>query len=443
MSIHSNNNYPRLHNAMWPGLVGKGSPGAEPFIDLDTMLDLTAGAEVDGIKFDGVDIFLFDPHVNIDSSDDDLKKLAARVTARGFVVGSVVAPIWPPTGGGSAMGSEEERKKFVEQVRKGCRIAAKLRELGVRRHGVVRIDSACGPADWLTDPESSTRLIAKTFREAADVAEGYGERLAAEGEICWGGMHSWREMVKLLELTDRPKTVGFQADMAHTLLYTLGYNAPEDAILPPDWDWSDPKRLDAAMKTLTAALRPWTIDFHVAQNDGTVKGSGTHDKTGHHCLPNDPNGKLRITHHAGYWLHGEDGRLTKAFRHLCWDGCMFPNEVMMKQQTWNDILAAMIAVRDAHGWREIDGAETRFVRPAEPVVITRPIKPAVKKTAKPARKIATKTAKKTVPKAAPLKARTAAKKLVKKPGKSKAKKPTRKAKKTMAKKPAKKKKRER
>src|SRR5205823_1044507 len=39
MSNHSNNNYPRLHNAMWPGLVGKGSPGAEPFIDLDTMLD--------------------------------------------------------------------------------------------------------------------------------------------------------------------------------------------------------------------------------------------------------------------------------------------------------------------------------------------------------------------------------------------------------------------
>src|SRR5439155_19046878 len=46
MSIHSNNNYPRLHNAMWPGLVGKGSPGAEPFIDLDTMLNLTAGCEV-------------------------------------------------------------------------------------------------------------------------------------------------------------------------------------------------------------------------------------------------------------------------------------------------------------------------------------------------------------------------------------------------------------
>ena len=134
-------------------------------------------------------------------------------------------------------------------------------------------------------------------------------------------------MVDLLQRVNRPKTLGFQADMAHTLLYILGYNAPEDAILPPDWDWSDPHRLNEAMKTLTRALRPWTIDFHVAQNDATVHGSGTHDKTGHHCLPNDPNGKLTIAHHAGYWLHGDDGRLTKAFRHICWDGCMFPNAV--------------------------------------------------------------------------------------------------------------------
>src|SRR5207245_1517719 len=155
MSNHSNNNYPKLHNAMWPGLVGKGSPGAEPFISLDTMLDLTAAAVVDGLKFDGVDIFLFDPHVNIDSSDEDLKRLADKVAARDFVVGSVVAPIWPPTGGGSAMGGAEERQKFVAQVRKGCRIAARLRELGVRPYGVVRVDSACGPTDWLKDPEGS------------------------------------------------------------------------------------------------------------------------------------------------------------------------------------------------------------------------------------------------------------------------------------------------
>ena len=108
-------------------------------------------------------------------------------------------------------------------------------------------------------------------------------------------MHSWKQMVELLELVDRPQTLGFQADMAHTLLFTLGYNAPEDRILP------DGLRLEATTrrstprcKKLTHALRPWTIDFHVAQNDATVKGSGSHDKTGRHCLPNDPNGKLDI-----------------------------------------------------------------------------------------------------------------------------------------------------
>ena len=64
---------------MWPGLVGKGGPGAEPPIDLDTMLDLTAAAEVNGDKFDGVDLFLFDPHVSIDSTNDDLKRLADKI----------------------------------------------------------------------------------------------------------------------------------------------------------------------------------------------------------------------------------------------------------------------------------------------------------------------------------------------------------------------------
>ena len=37
--------------------------------------------------------------------------------------------------------------------------------------------------------------------------------------------------IELLEMVDRPKTLGFQADMAHTLLYTMGYNAPEHALL--------------------------------------------------------------------------------------------------------------------------------------------------------------------------------------------------------------------
>ena len=129
-------------------------------------------------------------------------------------------------------------------------------------------------------------------------------------------MHSWREMVKLLETVDRPGTVGYQADMAHSMLYTLGYNREEDRILPKDFDWSDRATLDAAYKKVADALRPWTLDFHVAQNDGTVFGSGDHAKTGRHVPVTDPNGKLDVVKHAGYWLRDPNGRLTKTMRHI-------------------------------------------------------------------------------------------------------------------------------
>ncbi len=345
------NNYPKLHNATWPGVVGKGDGGEAP-LGLEKMLDLTAAAEVEGVKFDGVDLFLCLPHVDIDAKDDDLKDLVNQVRSRGLVIGTLVAPVWPPTGGGSSIGSAADRKKFCVQVEKACAIGETLRQMGIRPNGAIRIDSAVDPATWSEDPAGNTKKMAETFREACRIAADFGEKLVAEGEICWGGMHSWRKMVQLLEAVDRPETLGFQADMAHTLLYLLGYNAPEDRVLPEPFDWNDTETLQEGLRTLTAALRPWTTDMHIAQNDGTVKGAGTHDKTGRHCLADDPNGKLDIVRDAGHWLRDESGGLEKRIRHLCWDGCMFPNEVMLKQKTWDTILAKMIEVRDAHGWHE-------------------------------------------------------------------------------------------
>jgi sugar phosphate isomerase/epimerase len=341
------NNYPKLHNATWPGIVGKG-PDSEPPISLDTMLEMTAAAEVDGLKFDGVDLGLFDPHYDLDTSDDAIKRLADKVAKHGLEIGSLVAPIW----GGPAMGSKEERASFVEMVRKSCHIGQKLREMGIRPNGIVRIDSASSPQIWAADPVENTKLIAQTFREACDVAADFGEKLAAEGEICWGGMHSWKAMLETLEAVDRPN-IGFQADMSHTTLYLLGYNAPEARILPEDFKWGDRETFLEGLKKLTDALRPWTIDFHVAQNDGTVHGTGSHDKTGRHCQATDPNGKLDIAHDAGLWLRNNSGELTKSFRHICWDGCMFDNAVMTQPKTWNDILTAMINVRKQHGWYEV------------------------------------------------------------------------------------------
>ena len=51
------------------------------------------------------------------------------------MVGSVVAPVWTPTGGGSAMGRAEDRQHFLQQVEKACAIAQKLRNLGIRPYG--------------------------------------------------------------------------------------------------------------------------------------------------------------------------------------------------------------------------------------------------------------------------------------------------------------------
>ena len=134
---------PKLHNAMWPGLVGKGDgEGEEPPISLDRMLELTAGAEVNGQKFDGIDYFLFHPHTDPEASDDDLRTIADKIASHGFSVGSLVAPIWPGTVGDSAMGDDASREKFLNAIKVGCRIAGIFNEHGVRNYGCIRIDSA-------------------------------------------------------------------------------------------------------------------------------------------------------------------------------------------------------------------------------------------------------------------------------------------------------------
>ena len=334
----------KLHNAMWPGLVGKGDEeGQEPPISLERMLELTANASVDGQKFDGVDYFLFHPHTDPDASDDELKGIADQIAAKGLKVGSLVAPIWPGTVGDSAMGAAEQTDKFVLAVEKACRIAKIFNEHGVREYGCIRIDSAeFGVEKWREDTGANTKKIAATFKRAAKVAADNGERLAAEGEICWAGMHSWKDMLDLLEEVGMPDSLGFQADLAHTYLYLLGYNAPEHALLKEGYGEDE---FYAAYEQMTDKLRPWTIDFHVAQNDGTVHGAGSHDKTGKHCPADDPNGKLDITRCAGYWLKAYADR---GIKHICWDGCMFANAMLETASTWDTILDAMIKVRDAH-----------------------------------------------------------------------------------------------
>ena len=157
-------------------------------------------------KFDGVDLFLFDPHVSIDSSDDDLKRLADKIRSERPGVGSLVAPVWPPTGGGSAMGSDEERKNVRHSGPQGMR---DRQEAERHRHPQIR-----RRADRLGRESVPTgRRIRRATRRRSPRRSGkpptwrssHGERLAAEGEICWGGMHSVKRNVELLEMVEPPE----------------------------------------------------------------------------------------------------------------------------------------------------------------------------------------------------------------------------------------------
>ena len=131
--MHTN---PAIHNAMWPGLVGKG-PDAEPPIDLDTMLDLTAAASVDGVKFDGVDLFLFDPHVNIDSRrrrPQEAGRQGRREEARRRLASSRRSGRRPAAA--RRWAARKSAANFLTQVQKACRIAEVAQ--GARRPAVRR-----------------------------------------------------------------------------------------------------------------------------------------------------------------------------------------------------------------------------------------------------------------------------------------------------------------
>ena len=97
---------------------------------------------------------------------------------------------------------------------------------------------------------------------------------------------------------------------------------------------------------MTDKLRPWTIDFHVAQNDGTGSRSGRTTKPESIARPMIPT-ENSIS--SNVLAIGSKDAPERGIEHICWDGCMFPNAMLEMPATWNTILDTMIKVRDAHG----------------------------------------------------------------------------------------------
>ncbi len=218
------------------------------------------------------------------------------------------------------MGSDDERQKFLEQVAKAAASPSGLRELGIRPYGVVRIDSATGVADWAKgdcegqQPPHRRHPSRKPARSPKILASAWPPKERFAGAACTVG-NACCNCSRWLAARRRS---AFRPTWPHTLLYVLGLNAPEDAILPADFNWKDTAKLDEALEKLTSALRP--LDdrtFTWRRTDATVHGTGSHDKTGRHCLPNDPNAKLDIVKVAGFWLRNDQGQLTQKFRHIC------------------------------------------------------------------------------------------------------------------------------
>ena len=120
-----------------------------------------------------------------------------RSPATASKVGSFVAPIWGGAGGGSAMGSRRgSQAASSPRCARPAPSASRCASSASARPAASASTLRPSVEAWDKDPEGNTKLIAETFREAGKIAEDHGEFLVAEGEICWGGMHSWRENVE-------------------------------------------------------------------------------------------------------------------------------------------------------------------------------------------------------------------------------------------------------
>ena len=146
------------------------------------MINFTAAASAGGeVQRHGPP---FDPHISIDIDDD--RPSSPKSSSRRA---SPSARSSHPSGrqtAGSAMGSEADRRKFVEQVHKAR--AEKLRLWGAshrrRSHRLRRQPRRLGERSR-RQPEDHRRHVPRRRRRRRR-----SRRASPLSEICWGGMHS-------------------------------------------------------------------------------------------------------------------------------------------------------------------------------------------------------------------------------------------------------------
>ena len=329
----------------WCRHVGKDDTSeSAKKIPLDTMLDSIAAARFrppDGgeVRFDGIDYFPTDEEFPDDDIERGCERVAEMVTSRGLQIGSIVPFVWQ----GSAGGDQEARERYFSAVKRGVAIAKQFRKLQVRTGGVIRLDSATSVDAWRSGgPEKMSTLIAESMKLAVQHAAAEGENCSAEIECCWGGMHTVQKAIELFTRIDEP-TFGLMLDMAHICQAVLGTNEPTDGFLPQQWEWNR-QEFDAAVYEAAQQVGPYVNCFHVAQTTLETFGSGSHERTGRHALPDDPNGKLEIPLHASL-MSAHIPRGLAGLKQATWDSCMIDSTTLREQRTWDRILQSMCEVR--------------------------------------------------------------------------------------------------
>jgi len=122
------------------------------------------------------------------------------------------------------------RAELLTAIRNACLIGQDSGALGVRPNGVVRIDtSPAPPVEWAQDTAVNQARPAETSsrprRSQATTAKA-GCRGEYAGEGC-----TLATEVDCSSRSTNPRPSRCSVRHAHTLLYTLGENAPEDRIL--------------------------------------------------------------------------------------------------------------------------------------------------------------------------------------------------------------------
>ena len=268
--------FPKLHNAMWPGLVGKGAElGAADRPRHDARPDRRRRGGRRQVRRRRP---LPAPTRTRRSTPTTttIKRLADKVAVarprRRLGGGAGLAA------GGRRLGDGLGRRTASASSRWSPSPAAsgqRLRELGVRPYGVIRIDSAPprrrmgeGPGRQHAAHRRDLPPGLRRRRRPRRAAGLRGRDLL--------GRHAFLEGDGRHARGDRPpgdpRLPGRHG--AHPALRPGRQRARGAARCPRTSTGSDGAALDAALTQLTDALRPWTIDFHVAQNDGTVYGDG-------------------------------------------------------------------------------------------------------------------------------------------------------------------------